>query len=184
MKVLLKFWPLMIFALLHASWKYVVPEISALFLHILKWPTLQPSHNSMISPMNHLLSSSWYQKHFPVGFVICLATFSVTPPLDTSLHPLENVASAVLAHWRHWHILPKGLEPLLRVPRDKRMMDHLTVMDSSQLSTSLSPCPEQALSSSVVIGWGADAMMSSILNSDFISVRLMVQGMSLENKVA
>lgn len=60
------------------------------------------------------------------------------------------------------------------------MVVHLTVMDSSQFSTSWIPCPERALVSSIVIGWGADAMMSSILNKDFISMRLMVQGKSLK----
>lgn len=90
-------------------------------------------------------------------------------------------------HTEDWHFLLKGLRSSFQALWEKHhsirnicMVVHLTVMDSSQFSTSWSPCPERALISSIVIGWGADAMMSSILNKDFISMRLMVQGKSLK----
>lgn len=67
--------------------------------------------------------------------------------------------------------------------RHKYVDVHLMVMDSSHLSTSWSPCPERALTSSIVTGWVADAMMSSILNNEFISMRLIVQGMSLKRGI-
>lgn len=73
---------------------------------------------------------------------------------------------------------PMGALPPYEEQKDDS--SHLVVVESNQLSTSCSPWPERALSSSVVIGWVADAMMSSILKSDFISIRLMVQGTSLE----
>lgn len=97
------------------------------------------------------------------------------------------VREQVFAHWGYWHLSPKGLKSLFKVlwelhhsVGNKCMVVHVTVMDSSQLSTSWSPCPERALTSSIVIGWVAAAMMSSILNRDFISMRLIVQGMSLK----
>lgn len=53
---------------------------------------------------------------------------------------------------------------------------------SNQPNTSFSPWPQRALTSSVVTDWGAEAMMSSILKSDFISIRVIVQGISLKKE--
>lgn len=55
-------------------------------------------------------------------------------------------------------------------------------VESSQFSTSWRPFPERALSSKTVIDWGAEAMMSSTLKSDFISSSDMVHGRSLERE--
>lgn len=64
--------------------------------------------------------------------------------------------------------------------RHKCRKDHFT-LDSIQLSTSWSPSPERELTSSVVIGWVADATMSSNRNRDCTSSRVIVQGISLQN---
>lgn len=90
-------------------------------------------------------------------------------------------------HW-WWHFLPTGTVTSLKgwwqkchlVSSWRMIWCQSFKVECSQHNTSWSPWPERALSSRVVIGWVADAMISSILNSDFISTRLIVQGRSLE----
>lgn len=152
---------------------------------MLKWPTIQSIHPDSLSfPFTLMLP--WY-RWYSINNFSCHITFPVSPTLNTPINPLWNRAWTVLAHWGYWHLLPKGSKSLFKVLWElhhsignKCMVVHVTVMDSSQLSTSWSPCPERALTSSIVIGWVAAAMMSSILNRDFISMRLIVQGMSLK----